>query len=166
MNPKALLIPIAAFALTVTGVQAFNSEVLEKAGLNDDQVAAFEVAHELRKEGDKDGARDILVEAGLDMETMKSIREAMHEHRQETRVDIHEALDSNDFDAFKVAVEGSPIADIVTTQSDFELFKEAHDLKEEGEFEEAKEIMEELGFEGHGHKGGKHGMNRHHNGQH
>lgn len=158
MNPKSLLIPVAAFAVAVTGVQAFNSDILTEVGLTEEQVAAFEVARELRQEGDKDGARDVLVEAGIDMETMHSIREAMHEHKHEMRDAMHDALAADDFDAFKTAVEGSPIADIVTSQADFDLFKEAHDLKEAGEFAAAKEIMDELGLPSkeHGHRHGHH----------
>lgn len=153
MNSKSLLIPVAAFAVAVTGVQAFNTAVLEEAGLTDDQIEAFEEAKELRKDGDRDGARDVLSNAGIDEETLKSLREAMREHRAERRELIHEALENNDYDAFQDAVEGSPLADIITTEDDFEIFKEAHELREAGEREEAKAIMTELGFDGKKHKG-------------
>ncbi len=154
---KALLIPLAAFAVTVTGASAFNSEVLEKAGLSNDEISAFESAHELRSEGDREGARDVLVEAGVDMETMHKVREAMHEYRSEHKEAVHEAVENNDYEAFLEAVEGSPIADIVTSEDDFDLFVEAHELRAEGDKEAAKEIMAELGFpekEGRGHKYG------------
>lgn len=140
MNSKALLIPIAAFAVAVTSVQAFNSEVLHEAGLNEAQIAAFEVAHELQQEGDKDGARDVLLDAGIDLEAMKSIRRAMQDHRHDMHHAIHKAVKTNDFDAFKVAVEGSPIADIVTTKADFELFKDAHNLKMHSAHDEVKRL--------------------------
>lgn len=153
MNAKALLIPIAAFAVTVTGASAFNSEILEKAGLNSEQISAFEEAHELREEGDREGARDILTEAGLDEDTLKSIREAFQEERQTKRSAINEAVEDGDYDAFKEAVEGSPLADIITSEDDFELFKEAHEHREA-----AREIMDELGFEGK--------MNKANNGEH
>lgn len=139
---KAFLIPLAAFAVTVTGASAFNQEVLEEAGLSDEQISAFEAAHELRQEGNRDGARDILVEAGVDEETMHKVRESMREHREANRDAVKEAVDNNDYDAFQDAVEGSPIAEIVDTEADFEQFVKAHDLREE-----AREIMEDLGFE-------------------
>jgi len=155
---KALLIPIAAFAVTVTGASAFNSEVLEKAGLNDEQVTAFEQAHELRKEGDKEAAREVIMEAGIDMDTMHAVREAMQNHRQEMRSAIDEAVANEDYQAFLEAVEGSPIADIVTSEADFERFSEAHELREAGDKEAAHEIMEDLGFEPkEGHMKGHHG---------
>ena len=159
MKAKSLLIPVAAFAVTVTGAHAFSTSVLEEAGLSNDQISAFEEAHELRKEGDRDAARDVLVEAGVDAETMEAVREAMREHRSERREAVHDAVANNDYDAFKEAVADSPIAEIVDSEADFELFVEAYELREAGDKEAAKEIMEELGFEGkpHGKHGGGHG---------
>lgn len=151
MQAKTLLIPIAAFALSATGVSAFNSDVLQKAGLSQEQIQAFETAHELRKEGDKEKARDVLAEAGIDLSTMESVREAMHEHKDALRSAIHEAVLNDDFSAFTIAIADSPLSEIVTTEADFELFKEAHLLHEEGAHQEARAIMEELGFEPHMH---------------
>ena len=147
MEAKTLLIPLAAFALSATGVSAFNSGVLEKAGLTEAQIAAFEEAHELRKEGNKDAARDVLERVGIDLQTMESVREAMHEYKKEMHTAIGEAVENNDFEAFTAAIEGSPLAEIITTEEDFALFVEAHQLHEEGEHKAAREIMDELGFE-------------------
>lgn len=153
MNPKSLLIPIAAFAVTVTGAQAFNSDVLVRAGLDETQIAAFEQARELRKGGDKEGARDVLIEAGVDENTVAAVRDAMHKERDAMHEAMEIALEANDYDAFKTAIEGSPLADIITTEADFLLFKEAHDHREA-----ARDIMEELGI-----KGGERGVD---NGRH
>lgn len=155
MQAKTLLIPIAAFALSATGVSAFNSEVLQKAGLSQEQISAFETAHELRKEGDRDAARDVLTQAGIDLETMESVREVMHAHKDAMRTAIDEAVESGDYEAFLKAIEGSPLADIVTSQDDFKLFAQAHELHEDGKHQEAREIMEELGFEPGLHLGHK-----------
>ena len=155
MKAKSLLIPIAAFAVTATGVSAFNSEVLEKAGLTEEQISAFEEARELRQEGDRKAARDVLLAAGVDLETMENVKEAMHEHKEAMRTAIDEAVDNNDFDAFKEAVAGSPLEEIITSETDFELFVEAHNLRAEGDRKAAQEIMEELGFAGKMH--GMHG---------
>ena len=153
---KALLIPVASFAVTVTGVSAFNSQVLEEAGLSNEEISAFEEARELHMEGNKDAARDVLAEAGIDLDTMHKVRMAMHEHKKEMRSAVDEAVKAKDFAAFVEAVEGSPLKDIVTTEADFNLFVEAHELREAGEREEAKKIMEELGFpEKMGHVDGK-----------
>lgn len=157
---KALLIPIAAFAVTVTGAQAFNSQVLEDAGLTSDQVSAFEQAHELRKEGDKEAAKEVIVEAGIDMDAMHAVRDAMKNHRKEMHTAIGEAIADEDYAAFTEAVAQSPIADIVNSEADFAQFSQAYTLREAGDMQAAREIMEDLGFEpkeGHmkGHAGPK-----------
>lgn len=150
MQAKSLLIPIAAFALSATGVSAFNSTVLEKAGLSQEQISAFETAHELRKEGDRDGARTVLQEAGIDLETVESVRKALHEHHHEMKSALDEAVEQNDYDGFLKAIEGTPLADIVNTEEDFALFAQAHTLHNEGDHQAAMQLMEELGFAAHG----------------
>jgi hypothetical protein len=155
MHAKALLIPLAAFALTATGVSAFNGNVLVKAGLSQEQISAFEQAHELRKEGDKESARAVLEEAGINLETMESVRKAMHEYKDSMRTSLDAAVAAEDYEAFKAAIEGSPLADIITTKEDFIAFSDAHNLHKEGEHEAAREIMEDLGLKpGFGHKFG------------
>lgn len=144
MQSKSLLIAIAAFAVTATGVQAYGGmKVLEKAGLSEEQISAFETAHELRKSGDIEGARNALLEAGVDETTLQ----AVHEASKEMRDAMHQALEDGDYEAFKAAVAGTPLAETIDTEADFEKFVEAHELKEEGKWEEAKVILDELGVE-------------------
>lgn len=150
MNIKSVLIPVAAFAVTVTGVSAFNSDLLVKAGLSDEQIDAFEEAKELRESGDKDGARDVLKEAGIDETVMDKLRGAMREKHSA----VKEAVESNDFEAFKVAVAGSPLAEIIDTKEEFAKFVEAHNLMKDGNREGAKTIFDELGIEGREGHGG------------
>lgn len=143
MHSKSLLIAIAAFAVTATGVHAYGGpKILNRAGLNDEQVEAIEEARELRAAGDLTAARDKLVEAGITEETLLSV----HKARLEAKTAIHEALDKGDYEAFKKAIIDSPLADIITTKEDFEQFKEAHALRLKGEWEESQAIMQELGF--------------------
>lgn len=152
MNSKSLLIAIAAFAVTATGAQAYvGSEVLSRAGLSIEQIDAFEEARTLRASGDVRKARDVLVEAGLDTETMAQVRAAA----LTVRAQLREALDSGNYTQFKAAIVGTPLADIITTEADFILYKEAHDLKLSGAHREAQEILADLGVtaRGHGHHG-------------
>tara|TARA_B100002051_G_scaffold172700_1_gene163300 strand:+ start:1708 stop:2301 length:594 start_codon:yes stop_codon:yes gene_type:complete len=144
MQSKSLLIAIAAFAVTTTGVHAYGgTKVLQRANISEDQIAALEEAHELRKNGDADSARDILIEAGIDEEVMRSIRDAKREIKNEVR----EAVENNDYEAFVEAIEDGPLADIITSEADFEKFREAHELREDGQHEEAREIFDDLGIE-------------------
>jgi len=144
MKSKPFLIAVAAFAVTATGVQAFQStEMLERAGLSEKQISAFETAKEKRNAGDLRGARDVLVEAGVDETVLKSMHQVMHE----SRVAIRKALENSDYVAFKAAVLGTPLADVITTEDDFKQLVKAHALKQEGEWDEAKVILDELGVE-------------------
>lgn len=144
MKSKPFLIAIAAFAVTATGVQAFQgTDILQKAGLTEEQIEAFETARELRESGNLKGARDTLLDAGVDEETIESVHKAMHDARDA----IHAAVEANDYEAFKTAVAGTPLAEAVDTKEDFEKFIEAHTLREKGKWGEAKVILDELGIE-------------------
>jgi hypothetical protein len=144
MKSKPFLVAIAAFAVTATGVQAFQgTEILQKAGLTEEQIEAFETARELRESGDFEAARDTLLDAGVDEETIKSVKKAMHE----TRDAIRAAVEANDYDAFKTAAAGTPLIEAVDTEEDFARFIEAHTLREDGKWDEAKVILDDLGIE-------------------
>ncbi|MCA9355315.1 hypothetical protein KC865_02080 [Candidatus Kaiserbacteria bacterium] len=158
MQSKSLLLAIAAFAVTATGVHAYGgSKILSRAGLSEDQMAAIEEARELRSSGNFVGARDRLVEAGITDDTLRLI----HRASEETRDAMHEALMNDDYEAFKEAVVDSPLSDLITSEADFHQFREAHELKIAGRWEDAEEKFTALGFEP-GHKMGSRG--HHHDG--
>jgi hypothetical protein len=141
MQSKSLLIAIAAFAVTATGAQAYvGTHYSQQLGLSSVQVQAFQQARDLRRKGEVEKARDVLVQAGVDEDTMASLRHASHEA-------IHEAVAQNDFAAFQAAVKDTPLFDLVNTEADFALFKQAHELKENGKFVEAKLILDDIGLQ-------------------
>jgi hypothetical protein len=152
---KSFFVAVAAFAVTATGVHAFGStELLTKAGLSDEQVVAVQEAQELKVTGHMAEAQALLASAGVTKETMQHIREVAKEAKQA----VHAAVEANDYEAFVVAVADSPLADIIVTESDFEQFVEAHELRESGDRDGAKELLTELGVdtEKHGKRyGGK-----------
>lgn len=157
MKSKPFLVAIAAFAVTATGVQAFgNTQMLERAGLSGKKISAFEIAREKREAGDFEGARDVLVEAGVDEDVLKSMHQVMHESREALR----KALEDADYEAFNLAALGSPLAEVIDTEDDFRQFVQAHELKQAGNWGEAKVILDELGVKpsqrhfGMGHRGG------------
>lgn len=126
MQSKSLLIAIAAFAVTATGVHAYSgSPLMNRAGLTKVQKEAIEEARELRAAGDHTAARDRLVAAGITDEQLR----VMHKIASETKSAIHQAILDKDYAAFQRAVVGLPLADIVTSQADFEQFCEAHALR-------------------------------------
>jgi DNA-directed RNA polymerase subunit N (RpoN/RPB10) len=144
MQSKSLLIAIAAFAVTTTGVSAYGGKhILRNAGLNDNQIEAMQEARELRHSGDQEAARDRLLDAGIDVNILRNI----HKASKEARSGIHNALETDDYESFKKAIESSSLADIITSEADFEQFQEAHALRMNGDWEEAEEILDELGIE-------------------
>lgn len=154
------MIPVAAFAVTATGVSAFNGDILEKidVDLTTSQIEALEESHELRKAGDYNAAREVLEDADIDREIMHEVRSALQEHRTQMRDAIKAAIEDGDYEEFQNVIADSPLAEHITSESDFEQFIEAHELMAEGEFESAREILDELGIERKGrHDGhGKH----------
>ena len=156
MKSKSLLIAVAAFAVTATGVHAFsNPAILTKAGLSDEQVVAFQEAHELKTLGKFDDARTILIEAGVTKDTIRTI----HDVAREAKMAVRNAVEANDYEAFQIAIADSPLADIITAEVDFDSFREAFLLRQDGEYEAAHDILEELGvpdrqYSGFVHKGG------------
>lgn len=154
---KSLFVAVAAFAVTAGGVHAFGStELLTRAGLTDDQVIAVQEAQEFKVMGNMEAARDTLKSAGITKETMRQIREAAKEAKQA----VHDAIEANDYDAFVIAVADSPLADIIETEADFNQFVEAHELREAGDNNGAKELLADLGVdtEKQGKKHGKRGL--------
>ena len=128
MQSKSLLIAIAAFAVTTTGVSAYGNSVINRAGLSKDQAVAIEEAHELRAAGNLLAARDRLAAAGINEEMLRSL----HAAANEVRIAVHEAVEAGDYEAFQAAVADSPLADIITSEADFKQFREAHELRKQG----------------------------------
>lgn len=148
MQKTPLLMAAAAFALTATGVYAHGNakEIINRANLSEEQVVALEAAHELRKAGDLEAARDTLVDAGFDIEALKALRQAKHA----VRTEIHAAIEEGDYDKFRVAAEGSRIGEAIDSEDDFMKLIEAKELREDGQTSEAREIYRSLDLP-HGH---------------
>lgn len=141
MYSKSLLIAIAAFAVTASGAQAFMGPGYAiRAGLSPVQTEAFSQARELRLKGRMDEARDVLREAGVDDKTLATLREATLKLRQE----MHDAALNNDYEAFREAAKTTPLAKTVASEADFAVFREAVLLREQGEYIEARELLEQL----------------------
>ncbi|MCA9357170.1 hypothetical protein KC872_03075, partial [Candidatus Kaiserbacteria bacterium] len=141
---KSLLIAIAAFAVTATGVHAYGGpNILSRAGLSEKQVIAIQEAQQLKATGNDTAARDRLAEAGITEETLKSI----HRAAKAVKVEMREALKDGDYEAFKKAVADGPLSDVVVSEDDFKKFRQAHDLRLNGEWAEAADILEELGVD-------------------
>jgi GNAT superfamily N-acetyltransferase len=156
MQSKSLLIAIAAFAVTTSGVFAYSGDyVLERANLSAEQKTAITRAREQKENGDYNATRDSLVKAGIDEHVLRRLHEAKHQVERE----LHAALVANDYEAFIASIAQTPLADIITTEADFLQFRSAQELKDNGEDLAAKELYEALGVRPKPHRHG-HG-NRH-----
>jgi hypothetical protein len=123
MHSKSLLIAIAAFAVTTTGVHAYGGvKTMQRAGLNESQVQAIQEARELKLIGHDDEASEILVEAGVDERTLAKLKAMAREDRS----DIHLALLDDDFELFKELIKDSPLADIISSEVEYDDFREAY----------------------------------------
>lgn len=133
MYSKSLLIALAAFAVTASSAYAYlDVDKLNKAGFSGDQIEAFEQAKELRAKGETKKARDILLQAGVDNQKLSKLRQLTHESKQE----INQALKNDDYQSFKALISNTPLADIVTSEEDFQAFRTAHLYKQR----EAKDV--------------------------
>ncbi len=146
MYSKSLLIAVAAMAVSATSAQAYSGEVLARARLTEEQQAAFAVARELREEGDFGGAKEVLIEAGIDEEVIERVKAAFLEIKKESQTALRTALQGDDFDSFLEAVADTPLGDLITTKEDFARFKEAYELQNDGDKMAAGLIFSELGL--------------------
>jgi hypothetical protein len=166
MKFKHALIPVAAFAVTVSTASAFSGSDFIKhlnLELTDEQLKALEQAQEIREDARED-VEAVLEAAGLDKEKMREVHDALHEARKAQSEAMKTAIEDNDYAAFLAAVEGTKLGEVVDTESEFKQFITAHELIKDGDREAAKVIMDELGLEkpglglvqkgGHGHHGG------------
>lgn len=105
-------------------------------------------AHQLLQDGDREGAEVLMAELGLERRTEGPV--ARGEQDVPFMGAAREALDAHDYAAFMGAVAGTPFADEITTEEQFDRFVEAHTLMEAGDREGARAIMEKLGIGPHG----------------
>jgi hypothetical protein len=90
-----------------------------------------------------------------------------HRHMHQYREQVHAAIEAGDYEAWKAAMDqmqGPRITDLVTEEN-FDLFMQMHIAKQNGDYETANQLREQLGIEaGFGKmKGsgfGKFGMHR------
>lgn len=159
MKTTPFLIAAAAFAVTATGVYAQGNaeKILVRANLSEEQKSALFIAHDLKNSGDFVAARDTLIEAGFDEEKLRSLREA----RRAVHAEIKAAVEAEDYDAFVEASIGTPMEERVTSKEAFSLLVEAHNARQAGDTETAREIMNELDLnpkddkKGHAKKGSR-----------
>lgn len=156
---KITTVSILALSLLITGVgvaNAYDGDVISFSytrnmedfpDLTDEQKETFNQMHELRMSGDFEGAQALAEEAGIlgRHGHFRGGDESSVDNKPNNREDVRTALENNDYDAFLVAITGSPMEETMTSEI-FSKMVEAHNLRQEGDFEASREIMKELGF--------------------
>jgi len=143
-----LTIPVLGLALISGGTalaapQDENGrKFFNRIELTQEQKDVLTEARELHKSGDNDGARALL--------QANDIRPP-HKGKRGGNEDARAAVKANDYNAFVTATENAPFADNVT-QTFFDTLTQAQQLREAGEYEAAKELVESLGLKHRGHK--------------
>lgn len=84
-------------------------------------------------------------------ELTEEMKTTMEEHRAEMedqREKMQNIMENGTYEEWKAEIESRPrITDYINADN-FSQFQEAHKLRQEGDFEGARKIMEELGVEG------------------
>jgi len=135
------LVASTAFAFDFKGmISEENRDAVKDAIVNNDFYAWQEaMINELTEE-----KFEKLVEMYQTMEDRRADKEA-----------VHAALDANDYDAWVAAIadlEIQPKIAEVINEDNFHLAVELHEARENNDNERVKEILNELGVDGHGLK--------------
>lgn len=152
---KIALATLPALALLVLGSSVASAHMRPFA-LTEEERTAIEEARELRKEGDLEGARDALLEAGLDphrrFAKMRHGMMHMHSGGGEKHAALIEAIENNDYAAFTRAIAGTPFGEALR-EDEFAILVKAHELRVAGDFEGAREILQDLPHPKRGERG-------------
>jgi len=119
--------------------------------LTDEQKVALEEAKALRESGDEAGAKQILEDGGIPFPPHE--KGMMGNHRGDGKGGaVREAVANNDYSAFVEATKDSPFADTIDEDT-FATLVEAEALRQAGDFEGVRALMESAGLP---HFGGRH----------
>ncbi|MFA7169374.1 MAG: hypothetical protein WC178_00800 [Candidatus Paceibacterota bacterium] len=138
-----------------------NTKILEN--VTEENFARFAEAFKLRESGDLDGSKAIMEELGINPvmgENQRGERGEMKMQDKDNHEAVDEAIESGDYETWKSLMDergGGKILEIVNADN-FSQFAEAKILQSEDKMEEAKAILDELGFPFQERKAQKRGM--------
>lgn len=115
--------------------------------VNEENFAKMVEAHELMQAGDKEGAKSIMDELGIEgPRGPRNGERGIFDQEKKAAVDL--AIENNDYSAWVAAhKENAPVLEKINAEN-FSKLVEAHNLMKSGDKESAKAIMDELGIEG------------------
>ncbi len=145
-NKKMLTLIAVGVLMTAGGVSAQVGQS-RRADLSEEQKQALEQVRELREEGNFEEAKRIAEENDLPMRIKVG-----NKHRSENREAVEAALVASDYTAFVAATEDAPFADEIDEEF-FAKMVQAYNLRQAGDMEGARAIMDELGIRPHNGEG-------------
>jgi len=164
MKRKTLYVVLALMVVGLVATTGIVSAFEGRIGFNSENREAIKAAIEAK---DFNAWREAISET-LTEENFNKIMER-HENRygnrelmREQMEAVEQALEAGDYDAWKAAIEGferTPKIMENITEENFDVFVELYKARQEGDFETAKELAEELGI-GNGPCIGGHFKNR------
>ena len=151
--PLLALIALSGGNAFASEAQAENMTPRARVQLSETQKTVLVQIKALHEQGKIEEAKALAKSSGIP-KLLKPFRGEHKNHtnkwpNHETRKKIDEALTNKDFNSFKILIANTPFGSTVTESVFFKL-AEAHALREKGDYEGARKIMDELGFKGHG----------------
>ncbi len=152
LSVMPLLVLVALSGATAFAADVSTTETSHRARIQitEAQKTILAQIKALHEQGKDDEARALAKSSGIP-KLLKPLRGEHKPHQwpnHENRKKINTALTNNDFATFKLLIASTPFASSVT-EATFAKLVEAHALREKGDHEGARKIMEELGFRGH-----------------
>ena len=145
MKTKQFLSKRAVFsgALILAGVcvtsTAFAFGPFNVENMTPEQQGVLEQVNTLREEGNCDEAQKLIQEADL-----RGLMGKRVGHQSEKGGMLREAIENNDFEALQELAEGTRLANMIDEET-FNKRVEAYQLREAGDYQGAREIMQEIG---------------------
>jgi len=142
MKNKRLIVP----ALALLGVTAFTGSTAYAMNQNrrnpiltETQQSILEEVRELRREGNYDEANELIDENGLYVQKGNNMK--LYKQKR-----FEEFIDSEDYDSFIGLTKETRMGEAIDTEDKFETLIEAHKLRESGDHEGARALMENAGL--------------------
>lgn len=151
--PLLALVALSGGSAFASEVQTENTAPRARVQLSETQKTVLAQIKTLHEQGRIEEAKALAKSSGIP-KLLKPFRGDHKNHtnkwpNHENRKKIDGALANKDFNLFKTLIVSTPFASIVTEETFFKL-AEAYALREKGDYEGARKIMNELGFKGHG----------------
>lgn len=151
--PLLALVALSGATAFAADASATDTIFRPRTQMTDAQKTVLTQIKTLHEQGKIEEAKALAKSSGIP-KLLKPFRGGHKDHankwpNHENRKKIDEALANKDFNLFKTLIANTPFAATVTEEIFLKL-AEAHALQEKGDHEGARQIMDQLGFKGHG----------------